>query len=83
MTGDDVTLRGEPLDARWQRELSDFLDAVESETLPYEAQLPFARRFAWEQEKSQRVPMGYWLRHECGNRVCVNPEHAELIPIGE
>lgn len=72
-----------PPDAEWEVELHEFLDLVDDGSLPFAEQLPLARRFAWEGVNGRRVPEGFWLRHDCKTRACVNPAHAELISIGE
>ena len=67
----------------WHNRFSEFMESVENGTLSHAEQLPLARVFTWEMVNEQELPEGVWLRHECGNRDCVNPEHAVLVPIGE
>lgn len=73
---------GAPLDDAWEKEGEAFMDAVEDGSLSFAEQLPIARRLVWELENQQRLPPGYWLRHECETRNCVNPAHAVLERVG-
>jgi Zn ribbon nucleic-acid-binding protein len=69
---------GEPLDEAWELETEQFLDQVDSDEITFAEQLPTARRITWEYINGHQVPKGYWLRHECDTRECVNPGHAVL-----
>lgn len=72
---------GAPLDATWEAEVESFMDLVDHDLIGFAEQLPTARRITWEMVNEQQLPPGYWLRHDCGTRECVNPAHAELVPI--
>jgi len=65
-------------DDAWEIEFEQFLDHVDDGSLTFAQQLPLARRFAWEGTNGKRVPEGFWLRHDCKTRACVNPAHAIL-----
>lgn len=41
-----------------------------------------AHRFAYEIQRNQ-IPTGLQLRHSCGERLCVNPDHLELVTVRE
>lgn len=66
-------------DHEWEVEFEQFMDHVEDGSLTFSEQLPLARKFAWEGINGKRVPEGFWLRHNCKTRACVNPAHAELV----
>lgn len=42
-----------------------------------------AHHVAWEAVGRGTVPTGYNLHHRCGNRLCVNPDHLELMLHGD
>ena len=41
-----------------------------------------AHRFAWERVNGP-IPKGKLLHHKCSNKLCVNPEHLELVSTRE
>jgi hypothetical protein len=71
-----------PPNPAWEVELEKFLNQVDDGSIPFAEQLPLARRFAWEGTNGRRVPDGFWLKHECNTRACVNPAHAILVETG-
>lgn len=41
-----------------------------------------AHRYAWTVERGP-IPDGLVVHHVCGNKLCVNPSHMELVTPGE
>lgn len=76
-------LFGEPLDSDWHGEVTSFLMMVDHGMIKEHEGLASARRICWEWENQQRVPRGYWLRHDCETRDCIRPDHAVLVPSEE
>jgi len=72
---------GPPLDREWDFRVEAFIDQMENDEIGFVEQLPEVRRIAWEYENGCQIPRGYWLRHECDTRECVNPAHAVLEPV--
>lgn len=68
---------------KWMNSLYEFYVQGGEGELSLIEQLPLARIFVWEMENGRRLPKGYWLKHECGTRQCVNPDHAVLTEIGQ
>lgn len=75
----DDCLFGEPLDSDWHIEVTSFLAMVDHGMIKEAEGLAHARRICWEWENQQRIPVGYWLRHDCETRDCIRPDHA--IPV--
>lgn len=49
---------------------------------PTETTQQLAHRYAWELLRSP-IPAGLVIDHLCRNRACVNPDHLEVVTLGE